>query len=310
MSQLMPGACFSIAPGIAVEDGYLRDEQDRRYPLNSLGVKVCKSATKPVSVDELIGALPGDEDDEDVRDSYKNFIGDLNRAGLVSIHQSFVADIEVDATFHLASLLQRMGAGRLRRRVPLYRRYAPTSRTLVAAVVEAHQLTMWFGVGAVVIAAVLGFSGSPDSVRFIGARALALSIAFLFLGIIATAYFHELGHLLVGKIRGVRPTSVYVRSGAAGVAFGAMPGHDRIMIIAAGPLAGLCFVAAIEFLILRSPSGLWSQAGMDQLRLSFAAAFALIGVLQLSGLTPLSKDGRTLLGALLGGKGRNIEGDD
>ncbi|MFC8039897.1 hypothetical protein ACFUOZ_11135 [Paenarthrobacter sp. NPDC057355] len=310
MSQLMPGACFSLAPGIAVEDGYLRDDQDRRYPLNSLGVKVCKSATKPVGIDELIGALLGGKDDEDIRDSYINFINDLNRAGLVSIHQSFVVEIELDATFHRTSLLGIMRPARPHRRVPLYRRYVPTARSLVAAVVEAHQLTMWLGVAAVVVSAVLGFAGSPDFLRVIGARNLALSVAFLFLGIVGTAYFHELGHLLLGKIRRVCPTSVYVRSGAAGVAFGPMSALDRIRIITAGPLTGLTFVAAIEFLILRSPDGLWTRAAMDQLRLSFAAAFALIGLLQLLGLTPLTKDGRTLLKAILGDKGRIAEHDE
>ncbi|MFJ4027980.1 hypothetical protein ACIPWF_10665 [Paenarthrobacter sp. NPDC089989] len=307
MSQLISGACFSLAPGIAVEEGYLRDDKDRRYPLNSLGVKVCKAATKPVGVDELIEALPGGKNNEDVRDSYRDFIDDLNRAGLVSVHQGFVAELELDATILMTSPLRRIGVRGRQRRVPLYRRYVASARSLVPAVVEAHQLTMWLGVAAVVVAAALGFSGSPDSVRLIGARALALSIALFFLGIIITAYFHELGHLWLGRIRGVTPTSVYVRSGAAGVAFGPMPARDRIVIVAAGPLAGLGFVAAIELLILRSPDVLWSQAAMDQLRLSSAAAFALIGVLQLLGLTPLTKDGRTLWRTLLGGNGRRPE---
>ena len=70
---------------------------------------------------------------------------------------------------------------------------------------------------------------------------LALITTALAVLILASAIVHELGHLLVARLLGVRIAGVQVRRGAASVLL--VPGpEDRVQaVILAGPFAGAVF---------------------------------------------------------------------
>lgn len=298
---LVKGANYAIAPGLVLADDALVDEGGHRFPLNATGRLICELGHQPADVGTVIGvltALTGMPEIE-VRDQVVDFLAELSRRGLVSIHQSFVQE----AVSTLRSLPLILSAARIdhslifRGRFPL-RRYAANARAVVAACLEAHQGIMLIGLALTGVSLLALGSQPVASLNMLyrsTAPHLAAAVLSYFLVLILVVVTHEFGHYVAARLQGTAVQCVYARQGAAGLLYREDRPRAAVRVVVAGPAAGFAVVLLVAGVSLLLGPGFWLRFGLDQLQLSWYAALAVIALHQLMGFVPLTKDGRELL---------------
>lgn len=302
----MPDASFCLAPGVAFEPGQLRDNTGRTYALNPAGEATCAIAAEhPVDV-RVVTALLAELRNEDagaVEAAVSAFVSDLNRRGLVSVHQSFGREW-VDSLAVLPMHLlenRRINWSALTSEWYVYRRYRPTLKNVLRACLEGHQVSMWALLGVVVGAAIatvsIGVPSGPElAVTLPGIVSVLSCFALVhFLSLL----IHELMHYAAARATDSPMTSVYLRPGAVGIAFRSPTVRAKALTLAAGASGAILFLLGALALILFGPNEVWAAAGIDQLRLSAVVAVAALIAGQLLSFTPLTRDGRQLAASLI-----------
>jgi hypothetical protein len=269
----------------------VRDAEGNRYALNDAGAVLCHLASHPVDVRTVVSGIsallgqPAERLDAPIAD----YLLELNRLGLVSIHRSFARE----TLDRLAALPFPAGPHRVRR-------YAPTIAGVVRGCLEGHQITMWSLLVVVALAAagtlVFGIASGAEVVTPL--RGIVLALSFFALVHWASVLVHELAHLTVARLTGCSVRAVYVRSGAMGIAFSAPTRAARVLTVGAGALAAIGFLALVLGAASAIPGTWWALAGIDQLRLSTSVALGTLILAQTACFTPLTRDGRELLQAL------------
>lgn len=295
MAYLTPGAAFVVAPGVSLADDLLLDVDGRTYRLNRLGFRICQIAQKPITLDSLCRLLAASFDVPSTRieADARAYLLDLHQRGLVSIHQSFVAEC-------VSSMVVAFGGRRISTafdvaRTRFFRRYPATLGGVVRSVVEAYQTLVWSGLLIAVSAVLVAVVASPGpAVAWLGARALALTVSALVLILVASIVIHELGHLLAARLASSVVYSTYAASGLVGISFFHPVVRRKLAVTAAGPTAGFLFLAGIAALCVWSPASFWAATTFDQFRLSVVVALLTFAGWHLLGFTPLTSDGRAL----------------
>jgi hypothetical protein len=269
----------------------VRDSEGNRYALNEAGAVLCLLASHPVDVRSIVSGIATQlgQPEEGLERPIVDYLLELNRRGLLSIHRSFARE----AVDRLATLPFPGGAHRVRR-------YAPTVANVVRGCLEGHQLTMWSLLLVVGLAGAgtLVFATASEATALIPLRAIVLALSFFALVHWASILIHELAHLAAARLTGCSIRAVYVRSGAMGIAFAAPSTRARIVTVGAGALAAIGFLALVLGALVAFPGAWWALAGIDQLRLSTYAALGALMLAQAACFTPLTRDGRELLQAV------------
>ena len=295
---VLPGAAYHLAPGVRIVPGGLADEAGHVYPLNEVGRLLCRIGREPTDIDTLVDGLAerSQRPVPDVRTELVGFLSALGSRGLLSIHQSFARETWLVARqLPMLLLASRIDRSLLRgTRFPL-RRYAATPRALVRGCLEAHQSVLWIGV-LVCLALALTRSRIETLNRVTAdtGPALLLVVLGFFLLVPVTAMAHEFGHVYAAARLGVACSGCYVRRGVAGVTYPTARRGAAVLITLAGPLSGIASVVLVGCVwMLAKP--FWILAGIDQLGLSVLVALAALALMQALALTPITRDGRTIL---------------
>ena len=302
MRYLLPEASVALSPGVAVEDGYLRDIDGRRYPLNRVGFMVCSIATVPVDlrivIDEISELLS--EPSESFELAIRTFVVDLHARGLMSIHQSFWTEA-VDSLVLTAGSVRQSPKNifDIFRGDFFFRRYPATTRGVLRACLEAHQLQTWLGVIVLVISLIAAVAGnqSVQSIYFVVRMAL-VGVSFYFLAFFSAIYVHELGHLWAAKFTKSILYGTYAAPGMAGLSFKASTPLRSLIVFACGPTTSLIYLGAVEFAIVFSPNQFWNAGGIAAIRLALGGAVLVTAIWQIFGFLPLTGDGRRIFGSL------------
>jgi hypothetical protein len=299
MVYLLPGASFSLAPGVSYGGSELHDVDGSSYPLNAQAQLICSRATKPVEFESMCDGIAEhfDSDHERTRDDVRKFVIDLHQRGLISVQQPFGIEALVgiaSAIPHLSprNVTSMLDIGRFR----LFRRYRPTVGGVLRTVVEAYQTIAWLGVLMVVAGVVVVLAVSPSvGVLLFSLRAICIVIPSLLLIFLGSIYVHELGHLAAAKWSRTLIYSTFTASGIAGISYHQRRPGIRAAIAVAGPLASIVFLAVIAATIAWSPGTFWAETTFDGFRLSILAVIVTFAAWQLLAFTPISTDGRMLL---------------
>jgi len=303
---LIPGASFTLAPGVRARADHLVDDAGTAYPLNDTGSLLCQLAAHDTDVDVLVAAtsatfdIPADQ----AHDEVSRFVSGLAGRGLLSVHQSFLREsLSILRHARQLTLASTVDRSLIRRgsRFPA-RRYRPSVGSIIRGCVEAHQGALWWGL--VAAAAVAALQVQIDTLNLALASTLAQLVLIILVYVMLipiTALAHELGHYAVARRLGVRCSSVFVRRGVVGIAYERASRRHTLAVTLAGPLSGLLVVAVCAGLWWLAGPTVWVALGMDQLSLSFMAALGAIALMQAASLTPMSHDGRVLAETLWGG---------
>lgn len=304
MAHLLPGASFSLAPGVILCDSELRDVDGQTYPLTQVGVEICRLAARPVAFDVLTRGLSEyfDVEAERMADDVRHFVLDLHGRGLVAVQQSFLREALARLTLLVPRLRARdlgstMDLGRMR----LFRRYPPTVGGVVRTAIEAYQGVSWAGLVVALVAVLVALVASPNLVTlYLGVRALGVAVPLFFVVFVVSVLVHELGHLLLIRLTHTVAYSTYAASGIAGLSYTQPSRAKRALIVTAGPIASILFLLVVAASIAWSAPAFWALTTFDGFRLSaLAGTFAFAGS-QLFAFTPLTADGRVLIRAIRG----------
>lgn len=290
----------SLAPGVRLSTSGLIDLDGKSFPLDEAGLFVCRLLERPVTIERLIVGVSELREIgmKSAHEGVLPFLDDLNRRGLLSVSQSLIRD-GLNRLGALPGLVaQAKFPGAVRRVAPI-RRYPGTIGGLIRAVAEAHAPTMWLGVATVLVGVLAVVLLSPTALTIgLGLRAVGLVVGGFYCLLLLNAIVHELSHLVVARVSGSTVFGVYARLGTAGVSFSSEDPRARLAVAIAGPFAALILDVAVAMFIRFSPGEAWAAIGIDRLRLSAVVAALVLGVIQLSCFTPLTKDGRQMLDAV------------
>jgi membrane-associated protease RseP (regulator of RpoE activity) len=178
---------------------------------------------------------------------------------------------------------------------PPSRRYPATPGWILRGAIEAHLATLAGGAVLAILAAGLfavrnlglGLPAFSSATPYIVAVMLGYGV-----GLLASALVHELAHYWAARRCGIRMRAVFVRMCVVGLSHESGPPLPTLLVSAAGPLAALVLMGGLCLLILNLPIGPLSE------RLPVAFACLTIAVQHLPGLTPLTRDGRLIAGAI------------
>jgi hypothetical protein len=231
-----------------------------------------------------------------LRRDLQRFITVLDEQQLVSIHQSYAAEVVVRVRRRLSDLLRLPRGDAPEGRQSPRRRYPATASSILVASLKAHEpmvgicLIVLFAIEPLIFLPTLR-QGSLPSLRMalIAAEPLLAYAALL----AASITLHELIHYWAATELGVPLKSVYVAPGRIGITQVNIGSPRNALVSAAGPAGTVVVLVALALLVplfhLGNPFG-----GIGGPILCGAVA-----IVHLLGLTPLTTDGKqlsTLLG--------------
>jgi hypothetical protein len=242
----------------------------------------------------LVGTLRKCGAPEDAADAdLTKFVGSLDEQRLVSVDQSPVRE----ALFRLRylglwtlSVILLADTSALAYRHPS-KRYPPSYGALVEACARAHTVNFLAGLSAAY--ALTTFTAVRSGLLSYTYRAYLATlwiILVFFLGLMASGVVHEIGHLASARRLKAEVTSVFARTGAAGVTFATDNIRHRRIIAMAGSGAALFVQLAAFSATFLIPS----ISGYESLPTLLRTCCVLFAVLQLWELLPFSEDGRIL----------------
>lgn len=294
--QILDSAQVTLLPGIVCLDGGLMDMATGGiYRMNSMGCFIARQLTVPAELRHVMATTTErfGMDSARVGDDLREFVSDLHTNRLISVKQSFLAELLLRCRLFFWNLvgIALTRAPYIRPAYPS-RRYSATPMHIVGACLEAHQLTLYLCIGLGLSAGVLnGIRDTHLGLPFVSAAAVtALAVMVLYAyGLIGSAIVHELSHYWVATALRVRVSSVFARLEVAGVTCNDEgPGRNAVIALA-GPLGAITFLGVATAIIYVTP--IYSP----DLQIALLYSCAAIALLHARSLTPLSREGRQVL---------------
>lgn len=298
-APLHADATLTLAPGVSVASGCLRDGAGGEYPVDPQGESVARLCATPMTLSRLVEAIaaPAGLDVDGVDDGLRRFVMQLQAHRLLSVHQSFLRELGREFSLWPFDVVDLVLSRRLPlRRFSSRRIYPATTSGIVRAVVESYSFLPLAAIAMIAVAVVLSNIVDPlDTALAIDRSAiLGLVMAGATLLILGAALAHEAGHLLGARVTGIRMRGVQARRGAASVLFVADGMRATRVTVLAGPLVGAAFAGVCALVLLGAGSPGWELAAIDNVRLTLGLVAVLIVPSQLLALLPLFGDGRAL----------------
>ena len=289
---LLDSAEVRLAPGVVVEATGLKDMYSGdAYTLNPVGRYVAAQLDAGVSVRDLTQSIARTyaTDEDSVRPDLQRFISVLHSRQLLSIRQSYLAEIGVRIQLILSLLVSLPTASRYLGKHSPYRRYPAKATSLLAASLKAHQptaaiaLLLLLAIEPVIFLPLLRQGSLPSIPMALSAAQPLIAYALVFVGSIG---LHEFIHYWAARRLRVPLRSVYVAPGRIGVSQVDVRSKRNGIVSTAGP-AGTVFVLLLLALLTPSLHLPYPFAGV-----AAPTFFSAVAVVHLFGLTPLTSDGK------------------
>lgn len=300
--QVLDSALVSLRPGIVCrDDGLMDTETAGIYEMNEMGCFVLDQIDGSASIADLVGetAQHFAVDPGVARADLLDFVAELHTNRLISVRQSFAAEFILRCRLLVWNML-----GLLMFRQPYVRprypdrRYQATPARIVCACLEAYQLTLYLGVALALAAGILnGIRNSNLGVPFLTTDSITMAVVMIgyFYCLIGSAVVHELAHYWVATGLGVGVSGVFARLGVAGVTHNDDSPGKSALIAMAGPVAGIAVVGVCAGAAIAWPLPI---ANGPTIQTAIVYSCSGIALLHLRSLTPVSGEGRRLLGSL------------
>jgi hypothetical protein len=261
------------------------------YTLNSVGRYITAQLDSGVTVRDLTRSISRRyaRDEDSVRPDVQRFVSVLHSRQLLSIRQSYLAEIAVRIQLSLSALVSLPAASRYPGKHSPYRRYPATAMSLLAASLKAHQptaaiaLVLLLAIQPVIFLPLLRQGSLPSLPMVLTAAQPLIAYAIVFVGSIG---LHEFIHYWVARRLRVPLRSVYVAPGRIGVSQLDVGSLRNSIVSTAGP-AGTVFVLLVLALLSPSLHLPYPFAGV-----AGPTFFGAVAVVHLFGLTPLTSDGK------------------
>lgn len=295
---LLDSATLSLAPDIVWDGARLNDvASGSTYPVNPVGQYVIERLDAHVSIGSLANELAQRFKIEPATASadLRAFAFDLHVHQLVSIRQSYIREFLARVRNTWFVLHDLIGAGSVVRFAYPNRRYPVDGWRIVFGSLEAHQPTICYGlVGALAAALVVALPGTlrgqapPTNISLYAGRLVLTYVAVL----IASSWLHEFVHWWAARRLGLRLKSVFVRMHVVGVTHEGGDPLKSAYVSAAGP-------AVTVLVLILLAAALWNAPMIPVSgRLELAWLLLAVALQHLSGLTPLTADGRLAVAAM------------
>lgn len=295
---LLDSATLSLAPDIVWDGARLHDvASGSTYPVNPAGRYVIERLDAHVSIGSMANELAERFKIEPAtaRADLRAFVFDLHVHQLVSIRQSYIREFPARVRNTWFVLRDLIGAGSAVRFAYPNRRYPVDGWRIVFGALEAHQPTICYGlVGALAAALIVALPGTlrgqaPPINISLYAGLLVLTYVVL---LIASSWLHEFVHWWAARRLGLRLKSVFVRMHVVGVTHVGGDPIKSAYVSAAGPALTMLVLTLLAVVLWNAP--MIPVSG----RLQLAWLLLAVALQHLSGLTPLTADGRLAVAAL------------
>jgi hypothetical protein len=289
---LVDSARLLLAPGVVIEGTGLEDLfSGRVYALNDLGRSIAAELGKGITFKALIDMITQKYgiSEEEVRRDLQRFLSVLHAQQLLSIRQSYLAELARRSHMGLSQLLRLPGRARYLGKHSPYRRYPATAWSILMGSLRAHQPTAAIGLMLAIATQPLVFlpllrQGSLPSLPMALYATVPL-IAYAGL-LVASIVLHELLHYWTARQLGIPLKSVYVGPGRIGITQLNEGSLKNGIVSAAGPGGTVLVLLGLALLFPQLPRG-FPVAGISASVMCIAVA-----IVHSLGLTPLTSDGK------------------